>query len=139
MASLPRNTTSPRHSPGPLTKLQCIMTTLSMNLDKESQPPSANNINVLRTDILGSAFRAFRREKFDPKLKLDIVFVDTCGQGEGAVDNGGPTREFLTLLMKSVLNSRFFMGPSDNKNLALDAVGMYVRGHHVTHRYTGNK
>ncbi len=37
-----------------------------------------------------------------------MVFVDTYGQGEGAVDSGGPTREFLTLLMKELLNSRFF-------------------------------
>lgn len=138
-SSPPVSPSSPRSPPGPQRELQAILSTLLLNVDLESQPPSANSINVVRSDILGSAFRAFKRAKFHPKFKLDVVFVDTCGQGEGAVDLGGPTREFLTLLMKSLLNSRFFVGPSKSKNLALDAVGMYMRGHHVAHTHTLKK
>ena len=82
--------------------------------------------------MLGSALRCFKRKVFNPKRKLDVVFVDTVGQGEGAVDTGGPTREFLTLLMKALLRSGFFVGTE--KSLALDAVGMYTLLHRVTDR-----
>ncbi|XP_045898288.1 G2/M phase-specific E3 ubiquitin-protein ligase-like isoform X2 [Micropterus dolomieu] len=56
--------------------------------------PTANQINVLRNEEFECAERAFRRPAFNPQSKLDIVFIDEDGQGEGAIDDGGPTREF---------------------------------------------
>lgn len=100
-----------------------MLCTLVGNLNIKALPPPANRINVVRADILESAFRAFRRKAFDPERKLD-VFIDTCGQGEGSVDNGAPTREFLTLLMKALISSRFFVGPASSKNLGLDSIGV---------------
>ena len=51
--------------------------------------------------------------------------MDSCGTGEGAVDDGGPTREFVRLLMNSVLNSTFFAGSMEEKSLALDSQGNF--------------
>ncbi|XP_052407890.1 uncharacterized protein DKFZp434B061-like [Carassius gibelio] len=104
--------------------LRAVLHNLQSNIKFEETPPMANRVNVVRGDIIESAFRAFRRKQFSPNCKLDVVFVDTCGQGEGAVDNGGPTREFLTLLMKELLSSRYFVGPAWRKNLGLDSVGL---------------
>ena len=98
--------------------------TLQAQLDVISPAPPANSINVIRADVLGSAFRAFRRRKFNPKMNLSVVFVDACGQGEGAVDTGGPKREFINLLMKALINSRFFVGPPESRSLTLVAVCM---------------
>ncbi|XP_049926216.1 G2/M phase-specific E3 ubiquitin-protein ligase-like isoform X2 [Epinephelus moara] len=125
---------SPQVSPQVSQELREVLCTLVGNLDIKALPPPANRINVVRADILESAFRAFRRKAFNPERKLDVVFIDTCGQGEGSVDNGGPTREFLTLLMKALMSSRFFVGPASSKNLGLDSIGL-SRG---TYKVIGN-
>ena len=108
--------------------LREILRTLVGKVNSVELPPTANKINVVRADILESALRAIRRRSFNPERTIDVVFVDPCGQGEGSVDNGGPTRDFLNLLMKAVVNSRFFVGPVCTKNLGLDAIGMCISG-----------
>lgn len=60
---------------------------------------------------------------FNPYKQLDVVFVDSCGTGEGSVDTDCPTREFLRLLMKELVDSRYFVGPQNSKSLALDSLG----------------
>ncbi|XP_035990293.1 G2/M phase-specific E3 ubiquitin-protein ligase-like [Fundulus heteroclitus] len=47
------------------------------------------------------------------------MFVDGEGQSEGAVDDGGPSREFLRLLVAALRDSRYFEGPEGSKNLSL--------------------
>ncbi|KAL7395333.1 hypothetical protein ABVT39_014643 [Epinephelus coioides] len=125
LASFPSasSRSSPPVSPQVSQELREVLCTLVGNLDIKALPPPANRMNFVRADILESAFRAFRREALDPERKLDVVFIDTCGQGEGSVDNGGPTREFLTLLTKALISSRFFVGPASSKNLGLDSIG----------------
>jgi len=54
--------------------------------------PTANCVNVVRSRVLECALRTFSRRAFNPQQQLDIVFVDSCGTGEGSVDTGGPTR-----------------------------------------------
>ncbi|KAL7383841.1 hypothetical protein ABVT39_019081 [Epinephelus coioides] len=49
--------------------------------------PKANQINVLRNEAFDCALRAFRRPAFDPESRLDIVFIDEDGQGEGSIDD----------------------------------------------------
>ncbi|KAL0973527.1 hypothetical protein UPYG_G00205390 [Umbra pygmaea] len=68
--------------------------------------------------------RTFKRRAFNPSKRLDVVFVDTCGTGEGSVDSGGPNREFMRLLIKTVLESKYFVGPQNCKSLALDSLGL---------------
>ena len=82
-----------------------------------------SRVNALRGEEFQCAARAFNRSSFDPYSKLDVVFVDGDGVAEGAVDEGGPTREFCTLLIHQIQNHLVFEGPEGNKTLALNSVG----------------
>ncbi|XP_016118715.1 G2/M phase-specific E3 ubiquitin-protein ligase [Sinocyclocheilus grahami] len=82
--------------------------------------PTSNQINVCRDSILQGSLQAFKRRRFNPDARLDVIFVDSDGVGEGAVDEGGPTREFLRLLMREIQRSKIFEGPEDKRLLALD-------------------
>ncbi|XP_051801645.1 G2/M phase-specific E3 ubiquitin-protein ligase-like isoform X4 [Acanthochromis polyacanthus] len=66
------------------------------------------------------SLRAFKRRSFNPEAKLDVVFVDEDDNGEGAVDEGGPTREYLRLLMRAIHQSNIFEGHEKDRQLCLD-------------------
>jgi hypothetical protein len=85
--------------------------------------PASNQINTTRCNILESGIRAFRRQRFNPESKLDVVFRDADGIGEGAADEGGPTREYLTLLMREIHSCEVFDGEDWNKTLACNSKG----------------
>nr|XP_023669462.1 uncharacterized protein LOC111844854 isoform X2 [Paramormyrops kingsleyae] len=87
--------------------------------------PTANQINVLRNEEFDCALRAFRRPAFDPESKLDIVFIDEDGLGDGAADDGGPTREFCRLLMGQIQEHQIFEGPQEARTLVLDSVALH--------------
>nr|XP_055033816.1 uncharacterized protein LOC129422116 isoform X2 [Misgurnus anguillicaudatus] len=99
--------------------LQMILKKLHDRVDLQCSPIS-NQINVSRGNILQGSLQAFKRKRFKPEARLDVIFVDSDGVGEGAVDEGGPTREFLRLLMREIQMSKIFEGPEDNRLLALD-------------------
>ena len=71
------------------------------------------------------SLRAFKRKHFNPEAKLDIVFVDEDDNGEGAVDEGGPTREYLRLLMRAIHQSSIFEGHEKDRQLSLSVQGKY--------------
>ncbi|CAM4529177.1 unnamed protein product [Leuciscus chuanchicus] len=102
--------------------LRRMLLGLQSAVDLVEPGPIANCVNVVRSRVLQCALRTFNRRAFNPHKQLDIVFVDSCGTGEGSVDTGGPTREFLRLLMKELLDSRYFVGPENGKSLALDSL-----------------
>ena len=54
-----------------------------------------------------------------------MKFTDDIGTAEGAVDEGGPRREFLRLLMQQVTMSHIFEGPPEARNLSLNNSGGY--------------
>lgn len=85
--------------------------------------PTSNQINVCRDNVLLCSLRAFKRRFFNPEAKLDVVFVDEDDNGEGAVDEGGPTREYLRLLMRAVHQSNIFEGHEKDRQLSLDTQG----------------
>ncbi|XP_058629589.1 G2/M phase-specific E3 ubiquitin-protein ligase-like [Onychostoma macrolepis] len=97
-----------------------ILTELTNKINPEDQH-SSNMINSCRDDIYGSARRAFSRCLFDPYKPLGVVFMDLGNNSEGAVDDGGPTREFCHLLMKDIQSRSLFEGPDHSKLLALDS------------------
>ncbi|XP_058625944.1 uncharacterized protein LOC131536818 [Onychostoma macrolepis] len=99
--------------------LQMILKKLHSRVDL-SCCPTSNQINVCRDNILQGSLQAFKRRRFNPEARLDVIFVDSDGVGEGEVDEGGPTREFLRLLMREIQRSKIFEGPEDNRLLALD-------------------
>lgn len=79
---------------------------------------SLNKFNVFRTDIFNCCVRAMRRKTFRPFNKLSVKFSDCEGVAEGAVDEGGPTRELFRLALSFLQNSQLFTG-AIKKNISL--------------------
>ncbi|XP_050401791.1 G2/M phase-specific E3 ubiquitin-protein ligase-like isoform X1 [Patella vulgata] len=73
-----------------------------------------NIINVSRGDVLSGTRRAFSRKTFRPEFGLSVKF-----SGENGIDDGGPSRELLQLLMSSIKDSQVFQG-SECKMLCPD-------------------
>ena len=58
------------------------------------------------------------RTKFDPKVVISVKFADDDSSSEGAVDAGGPRREFLRLLIKAANEqSWIFQGNLNQRKL----------------------
>ena len=68
--------------------------------------------------MLETAIRLFSKEYFVPKAELDVKFV-----GEDGIDNGGLSREYLTLVLRAIRDSYMFHGPEQHKTLVLHASG----------------
>lgn len=79
----------------------------------------------------GTAFWKVHFELLDGGIltqsqKLDIVFQDAEGTGEGVADEGGPTKEFLRLLMRDIHTSDIFEGADWNKVLLCNCLGEFI-------------
>lgn len=53
--------------------------------------------------------------------------MDEDDNGEGAVDEGGPTREYLRLLMRAVHKSNIFEGHKKDRQLSLDTQALQTK------------
>lgn len=82
--------------------------------------------NINRSSVLDGAIRGFKRLSYNPKSQMCIKFSDDLGMAEEAVDLGGPRREFLRLLMETLMLSPMFEGRDGKQNLALDSSGISV-------------
>ncbi|CAH3133273.1 unnamed protein product [Porites lobata] len=72
----------------------------------------SSHINVRRSAIWSDTCRQMSRKKFSPGNNISVKFADNVGTSEGAVDVGGPKREFLRLAVRSAnLDSGVFIGP----------------------------
>lgn len=71
---------------------------------------------------MDGALRAIHRKSFDPRKKLDVMFSDG-ESSEGAIDEGGPTREMLRLLVKQIQNLQIFEGSINQRCLSLNSLG----------------
>ncbi|XP_032363460.1 G2/M phase-specific E3 ubiquitin-protein ligase [Etheostoma spectabile] len=89
--------------------------------------PSSNQINVCRYNVFLCSLRSFKLRSFNPEAKLNVVFVDEDDNGEGAVDQGGPTREYLRLLMRAVHQSNIFEGHEKDRQLSLDIQALQTK------------
>ena len=100
---------------GSVAQLTCtdILTSLQDQIDSDE----VNLFNIKRQNILDGAIRAIKRKSFKPLANISVKFSDDLGQSEGAVDAGGPTREFLRLLVHSVCGSSIFEGHEKSKIL----------------------
>ena len=56
---------------------------------------------------------------FAPLAGLDVCFVDADEASEGAVDSGGPSREFFRLLIRQFLDSPIFEGGDEKAYVAI--------------------
>ena len=82
----------------------------SINQDSKFQ------LNIQRDNLWGSFKEATDKRSFDAYLKPDVVFVDENGNGEGAIDQGGPTIELLTLLMEEAMKRQVWMWTGNKMN-----------------------
>ena len=67
------------------------------------------------------------KKSFSPQNKLSVKFMDDIGQSEGAVDTGGPAREFFTLITEWLVNSQLFFSEITSKFLSLNATCLEER------------
>ncbi|XP_069109663.1 uncharacterized protein [Argopecten irradians] len=76
--------------------------------------------NINRHDVMDGARRAINRKSFCPWRKMSVKFTDDIGSPEGAVDEGGPKRELLRLLLKNIQFSNIFEGQETHRLLSLN-------------------
>lgn len=81
--------------------------------------------NVIRGRVVDGAFRAMKRSSFYPEKPVSVKFMDDIGTSEGAVDEGGPRREFFTLAMKELHDSPMFDGAPGQKFIVPSQSGMW--------------
>ena len=73
--------------------------------------------NTSRNHIWEGAKRAMSRKSFFPSHKVSVKFTDNTGNAEGAVDQGGSTREFFTMAIERLLNCQMLLvSPSPNSS-----------------------
>ena len=101
-----------------LQTVETILRRLGGQVDPEGR---RNVVNVTREDILDGARRGFRRATFRDTSRLSVRF-----SGEAGVDDGGPTREFVRLVLKGLRDSHIFEGPETCKMLATNIAGKYL-------------
>lgn len=100
--------------------LKVLLEGLNANIDKEN----VSKFNVNRGHLWDCSLRGFRRSSFSPHKRLSVHFTDDVGTMEGAIDEGGPRREFLRLLTKALQsNHNIFDGQIDCRLLRMSASG----------------
>ena len=97
--------------------LQEILSDLARGISENK----ISKFNICRNDIWEGTKRGLTRKSFSPGNKISVRFSDDSGRSEGAVDLGGPTREFLTLVIDWLANSQLFCGPREAKFLSCNA------------------
>ena len=85
------------------------------------QNEKISKFNICRSNICDGVFRGMTRKSFSPDKKLSVKFTDDVGLSEGAVDRGGPMREFFTLSLEAILSSKLFCGQEHSRLLSHDA------------------
>ncbi|KAJ8290602.1 hypothetical protein GJAV_G00015150 [Gymnothorax javanicus] len=97
--------------------LQDILKSLQMDIDMDE----AIRFNINGTHVWNGAVRAMRRPNFSVKKRVDVKFTDDGGNSEGAVDCGGPMREFFRLALQHIRESPMFTGPDYQRVLSCHA------------------
>ena len=77
-------------------------------------------LNIARNFIWEGAKRALTRKSFSSTHRLSVKFTDDSGNSEGAVDWGGPMREFFTLVLQYIHDSNLLCGPENRKYLSFN-------------------
>lgn len=88
---------------------------------------SLSRFNINRANVWDGALRGFKRASFNPFNEIFVKFTDDEGQAEDGVDNGGPKREFLSLLMNCLRTRRVFDGPEERKFITFDSEGIDIK------------
>jgi hypothetical protein len=98
-----------------------ILTGLGNKIKKSE----VTRFNINRRNVWDGASRGFKRASFSAENTVLVKFTDDDGTMEEAVDQGGPRREFLRLLMECLSRSSMFEGPNTSRVLALNSQGTF--------------
>jgi hypothetical protein len=82
-----------------------------------------NIINVRRNHVFDDGINKMARSKFEPSRPLSVKFADEMGASEGAVDLGGPTREFLRLAIREAFSTNAFRCSTTSKVIVINQEG----------------
>ena len=75
-------------------------------------------LNISRSHVREGARRSFRRPTYSAEYAMSVKFTDDICVSEGAVDEGGPRREFLQLVIDHLATkSSLFAGPESAKHI----------------------
>ncbi len=77
----------------------------------------ASYFNIIRKHIWENARLKLSINSFCTSKRIDVKFMDDLGTSEGAIDSGGPRREFLTLLIEHLKQGALFVDPDEAKFL----------------------
>ena len=84
-----------------------------------------NLLNVRRNHVFKDGLAKINRKRFDPTLPMSVKFADELGSSEGAVDLGGPSREFFRLAIDEAYSSNVFSGPLTSRVVVLNQEGKF--------------
>ena len=101
------------------------------NLSSVIRDTETSKFNKSRNHIWEGAKRALNRTSFDPKNRISVKFTDDMGISEGAIDLGGPGKEFFTIVTDRLLNSHMFVGGAFSKFLSLNARSLEDGEYHL--------
>jgi hypothetical protein len=118
--------------------LQSILREIRSNeVDEEAR----TYINVRRSQLWADSCRHLKKSKFNPKAEVSIKFADSSGSGEGAIDAGGPRREYFRLLVRAVnMEAGIFCGPEYSRIIFPNATGTFIerRGNSIRISHVGH-
>ncbi|XP_073350121.1 G2/M phase-specific E3 ubiquitin-protein ligase-like [Pagrus major] len=97
-----------------------IIANLALQIDRHT----VSRFNICRSDIWDGAVREFKRGTFSEMKDLLVKFSDDVGRFEEGIDTGGPKREFLSLLMKSLNEQSIFDGPAESRYLVYNSTAI---------------
>ena len=109
-------------------------------LEQKSQTICTSQLskfNICRNNVWEGTKRTMLRKSFSPLNKISVKFTDHIGFSEGAVDLGGPMREFITLVLEYLVDSELFTGCRNSKLLScssrcLDGSEYFLAGQFIS-------
>ncbi len=104
------------------TELQTARSLLERLSDSIMEEPMSR-FNINRLNIWDGAMKGMKRVSFSPAQRFIVRFADDNDVSEGAIDQGGPRREFLRLLMSYIHGSNLFTGDAHSKNITMESRG----------------
>ena len=92
-----------------------------LDLNTKINHTEISKFNISGGHLWEGAVRGLKRKSFSPANKISFKFTDDVGIAEGAVDSGGPMREFFTLVIDWMVSSQLFCGNERQKYLPINA------------------
>ncbi|XP_040905005.1 uncharacterized protein LOC121189187 [Toxotes jaculatrix] len=94
-----------------------VIANLALQIDRNT----VSRFNICRSEFWNGAMRGFKRGTFSEAKDLLVKFSDDAGRFEEGLDTGGPKREFLSLLMKSLRKRPIFDGPAESRYIVYNS------------------